>query len=215
MIISRIKGLFLSTFVPLTICLFALAVFPPISHADDQAEAQHYAPVKEKAYEGIPGRLRYNVHIVLIEEDKHGNIVPRKDSSSLTRHQLAATVMAAALYYAEAKNADVVGVTLESQPGPAFGKSPLATVTYAPDGKGVSGSDNWTWDMLQATPRGLTAQELKIQRLWGEMRGQFQANGFTDEERLKAAIAKKLKIPVEKVMLYPVFLEPFQPERTN
>lgn len=60
-------------------------------------------PSKKKAYEGTPGRLRYNVHIVLIEEDAHGNIVPKRDSSSLDKQQLAATVMGAALYYAEAK----------------------------------------------------------------------------------------------------------------
>ena len=41
------------------------------------------------------------------------------------------------------------------------------------------------------------------------MREQFQANGFTDEKGLTAVIAKKLKIPAEKVMLNPVFPEPF------
>lgn len=204
-----------SLFLPLIVCLLACTMLPAFAWADIQAEPQRYAPIEEKAYEGTPGRLRYTVRIVLVEEDKQGQIIPQRDSSAVTKRQLADTVMAAALYYAEAKSADVVGIVLDSQPGPAFGKIPLATVTYAPDGKGVSGSDNWTWDMLQATPRGLTAQELKIQRLWGEMRGQFQANGFTDEERLKAAIAKKLKIPERKVMLYPVFLEPFQLERGN
>lgn len=109
----------------------------------------------------------------------------------------------------------MVSITLDSQPGPAFGKTVLATAVYAPDGKGVSGSDDWTWSTLQATPRGLTAQELKIQRLWGEMREQFQANGFTDEGRLTAAIAKKLKVPAEKVMLSPVFPEPFPLEWTK
>lgn len=86
----------------------------------------------------------------------------------------------------------VLSITLDSQPGPAFGKTVLATAVYAPDGKSVSGSDDWTWSTLQATPRGLTAQELKIQCLWGEMREQFQANGFTDEGRLTAAITKKM-----------------------
>ncbi|OUO49247.1 hypothetical protein B5F76_14220 [Desulfovibrio sp. An276] len=79
----------------------------------------------------------------------------------------------------------------------------------------MSGSDDWTWSTLQATPRGLTAQELKIQCLWGEMREQFQANGFTDEGRLTAAITKKMKVPAEKVMLNPVFPEPFPQEWTD
>lgn len=204
-----------SFFFPLIVCLLACTMLPAFARADIQAEPQRYAPIEEKAYEGTPGRLRYNVHIVLIEEDAHGNIVPKRDSSSLDKQQLAATVMGAALYYAEAKSADVVGIVLDSQPGPAFGKTILATATYAPDGKGLSGSDDWTWNTLQATPRGLTAQELKIQRLWGEMRGKFQVDGSTDERRLKAAIAKKLKIPAEKVMLNPVFPEPFPQEWTR
>ena len=203
-----------SFFLPLIVCLLACTMLPTFVRADIQAEPQRYAPIEEKAYEGTPGRLRYTVRIVLVE-DRQGQIIPRRDSSAVTKRQLADTVMAAALYYAEAKNAAVVGIMLDSQPGPAFGKTVLATATYAPDGKGVSGSDDWTWNTLQATPRGLTAQELKIQRLWGEMREQFQANGFTDEKGLTVAIAKKLKIPAEKVMLNPVFPEPFPQEWTD
>ena len=150
-----------------------------------------------------------------MEQDKQGNYIARRDSSTVSKRQLAATVITAARYYAQEKRAAVVSITLDSQPGPAFGKTVLATAIYAPDGKGVSGSDDWTWSTLQATPRGLTAQELKIQRLWGEMREQFQANGFTDEGRLTAAIAKKMKIPAEKVMLNPVFPEPFPQEWTR
>ena len=201
-----------SFFLPLIVCLLACTMLPAFVRADIQAGPQRYAPIEEKTYEGTPGRLRYTVRIVLVEEDKQGQIIPRRDSSAVTKRQLADTVMAAALYYAEAKNAAVVGIMLDSQPGPAFGKTVLATATYAPDGKGVSGSDDWTWNTLQATPRGLTAQELKIQRLWGEMRGKFQVDGSTDEGRLKAAIAKKLKIPAEKVRLNPVFPEPFPQE---
>ena len=196
-------------------CLFSLPLFALSVWADEQSEAQFFAPTKESPYEGIPGRLRYNVRIVLVEQDEQGNYIARRDSSTVSKRQLAATVIAAAHYYAQEKRAAVVSITLDSQPGPAFGKTVLATATYAPDGKGVSGSDDWTWNTLQATPRGLTAQELKIQRLWGEMREQFQANGFTDEKGLTAVIAKKLKIPAEKVMLNTVFPEPFPQEWTD
>lgn len=196
-------------------CLFSLPLFALSVWADEQSEAQFFAPTKESPYEGIPGRLRYNVRIVLVEQDEQGNYIARRDSSTVSKRQLAATVIAAAHYYAQEKRAAVVSITLDSQPGPAFGKTVLATATYVPDGKGVSGSDDWTWNTLQATPRGLTAQELKIQRLWGEMRGRFQVDGSTDEGRLKAAIAKKLKIPAEKVMLNPVFPEPFPQEWTD
>lgn len=194
------------------ICLFVFPLLSSAAWAEEQSEAQFFAPTKESPYEGIPGRLRYNVRIILVEQDKQGNYIARRDSSAVSKRQLAATVIAAARHYAEDKNATVVNITLDSQPGPAFGKTVLATATYAPDGKGVSGSDDWTWSNLQATPRGLTAQELKVQRLWGEMREQFQEDGTTDEKRLKAAISKKMKIPAEKVKLNPVFPEPFPQE---
>ena len=196
-------------------CLFSLPLFALSVWADEQSEAQFFAPTKESPYEGIPGRLRYNVRIVLVEQDEQGNYIARRDSSTVSKRQLAATVIAAAHYYAQEKRAAVVSITLDSQPGPAFGKTVLATATYAPAGKAVPGPDHGTWNTLQATPRGLTAQELKIQRLWGEMREQFQANGFTDEKGLTAVIAKKLKIPAEKVMLNPVFPEPFPQEWTD
>ena len=186
------------------VCLLVLPLFSLSAWADEQSEAQFFAPTKESPYEGIPGRLRYNVRIVLVEQDKQGNYIARRDSSTVSKRQLAATVITAARYYAQEKRAAVVSITLDSQPGPAFGKTVLATAIY-----------DWTWSTLQATPRGLTAQELKIQRLWGEMREPFQANGFTDEGRLTAAIAKKLKIPAEKVMLSPVFPEPFPQECTD
>lgn len=197
------------------ICQFVFPLLSSAAWAEEQSEAQFFAPTKESPYEGISGRLRYNVRIILVEQDKQGNYIARRDSSAASKRQLAATVIAAARHYAEDKNAAVVNITLDSQPGPAFGKTVLATATYAPDGKGVSGSDDWTWSNLQATPRGLNAQELKVQRLWGEMREQFQEDGTTDEKRLKAAISEKMKIPAEKVKLNPVFPEPFPQEWAN
>lgn len=206
------KRLFSRIFAGLCACLLVMVLCSPAVRADEPAL---FAPTKESPYEGIPGRLRYNVRIVLVEQDKQGQYIPMSDSSAVSKRQLAATVIAAALYYAQEKRAAVVSITLDSQPGPAFGKTILATATYAPDGKGVSGSDDWTWSNLQAAPRGLTAQELKVQRLWGELRDHFQVNGFTDEERLTATIAQKMKIPAEKVKLSPVFPEPFPLEWTK
>ena len=98
-------GKMVSFFLPLIVCLFVFTMLPAFVRADTQAEPQRYAPIEEKAYEGTLGRLRYTVRIVLVEEDKQGQIIPRRDSSAVTKRQLADTVMAAALYYAEAKNA--------------------------------------------------------------------------------------------------------------
>lgn len=107
--------------VAVLICL----VFPPLSPAvwaEEQSDVQFFAPTKESPYEGIPGRLRYNVRIILVEQDKQGKYIARSDSSAVNQRQLAATVIAAARYYAEDKKAAVVNITLDSQPGPGLAR---------------------------------------------------------------------------------------------
>lgn len=79
------------------VCLLVLPLFSLSAWADEQSEAQFFAPTKESPYEGIPGRLRYNVRIVLVEQDKQGNYIARRDSSTVSKRQLAATVIAPAI----------------------------------------------------------------------------------------------------------------------
>ncbi|MDD2966511.1 MAG: hypothetical protein PHN64_03315 [Desulfovibrionaceae bacterium] len=56
--------------------------------------------------------------------------------------------------------------------------------------------------MIRVVEHGMTARALEISRLWAAMRGQYQtAQGFTDEEALVKAIAKKLGIPEKEAGL--------------
>lgn len=72
---------------------------------------------------------------------------------------LAATVIAAAKHYAQTTKANMVGVVLDGGFKKPAANIQLARCNYAPDGKGVSGTDNWTWNDVRAADRGLTAEE--------------------------------------------------------
>nr|WP_252209526.1 DUF4875 domain-containing protein [Desulfovibrio desulfuricans] len=86
------------------------------------------------------------------------------NQDKLTKEQLAATVVAAAKYHAQATSAQMVGVALQTQYFPNHGAARLAIVDYAPDGKGVSGKDNWRWNMFSAAESGPTDAELKAEK---------------------------------------------------
>lgn len=162
----------------------------PLPYAAVAADKDHRAKIK---------RTRMDVRIVLVTRDAGGKVVQLPDSSEATKEQLAATVIAAAKFYAQAPGIDFVGLVLDSQFGAGYGACQLATADYAPDGKGASGSDAWAWQMVQATDRGLSANELRIQRLWNALRGQFQNELGTDEPALRQAIAKQMGLPVAEV----------------
>lgn len=159
-------------------------------------KALPYAAVKaDKEHRAAINRTKLDIRIVLAEKSADGKISPLSHHENVSKEQLAATVIAAAKYYAQKTGADFVSVVLDSQFGTDFGVSQLASAQYAPDGKGVSGKDNWTWQLLRVVEHGMTARELEAQHLWGELRGQYQTpQGTTDEAALTAAIAKKMGV---------------------
>lgn len=53
---------------------------------------------------------------------------------------------------------------LQTQYFPNHSAARLAIVDYAPDGKGVSGKDNWRWNMFSAAESGPTDAELKAEK---------------------------------------------------
>ncbi|WP_394027467.1 DUF4875 domain-containing protein [Desulfovibrio falkowii] len=158
----------------------------PLPYAVYDAQRDHRATT---------GRTKLNLRMILASKNAKGQIIPLEDTSTVTKEQLAATVIAAAKHYAKAAGVQFVGVALDSQFGAGVATTQLAVADYAPDGKGVSGKDNWTWQQVKAAENGLTKQELAMQELWGQWRDQFQtAQGITDEAALSAAIGKKLGI---------------------
>ena len=163
----------------------------PLPYAVYDAQRDHRATT---------GRTKLNLRIILASKNAKGQIIPLEDTSTVTKEQLAATVIAAAKHYAKAAGVQFVGVALDSQFGAGVATTQLAVADYAPDGKGVSGKDNWTWQQVKAAENGLTKQELTMQELWGKWRDQYQTpQGITDEAALSAAIGKKLGIAPNEV----------------
>lgn len=149
----------------------------------------------QKDHRATTGRTKLSLRIILAGKNAKGQIIPLEDTSTVTKEQLAATVIAAAKHYAKAAGVQFVGVALDSQFGAGIATTQLAVADYAPDGKGISGKDNWTWQQVKAAESGLTKQELTMQEMWGQWRDQYQTpQGITDEAALSAAIGKKLGI---------------------
>lgn len=91
---------------------------------------------------------------------------------------------------------------LDALPGGDGAACQLATADYVPDGKGISGKENWTWNGVRAAETPFSDQELEMQQLWGEMRKDFQTSaGETDEAALSRAIGKRMGISTSKVTL--------------
>lgn len=119
-------------------------------------------------------------------------IVPTGDQSQATQADLAATVMQAAMATQNETGLPVVTVNMLCQnTGDSYADMQLALATYIPDGKGFSGNDvTPVWETVMVAGRGFTEQELQYLRLWGEMRGQYQKDGRTDDDSLDNAIHK-------------------------
>lgn len=166
-----------------------------------KAIAMPYVAYEAETDQKANNRTLLDLRIVLAEHTEDGKVLPRAYSDDLGKEQLAATVIAAAKYYAQSTGVDIVSVVLDSQfTQNLYGNSILAHCVYAPDGGGITGDQGWTYNNVsRAQPRGLSTQELLVQKLWGEMRGQYQKDGITDEEALTKAIAEKMGIAPQDV----------------
>ena len=130
-----------------------------------KAKAVPYAVVQaQKEHRAAIGRTKLLLRIVPVAKGKDGKIQPLHDQNKLTKEQLAATAVAAAKYHAQLTGAQMVSVALQTQFFPNHGAARLATVDYAPDGKGVSGKDNWRWHMFSAAEAGPTDAALKTEK---------------------------------------------------
>ena len=131
---------------------------------------------------------------------------------AITPEDRAATVMEAALHFSKAtrsdwtRGPDWTSVTLWSTP--SVHPTPrhhflIATVEYAPDGCGVSGSgDDCTglfWTNLEAMDGQLTKEQLEIWEAWDTYKADFteriEVEEYSydqiDEDRLREFLAKK------------------------
>ena len=114
--------------------------------------------------------------------------------------------MNAAIEYQEEKSVDMVEVILDLSRASSGAVLPYAIARYAPDGKGMSGADNLTWEVT-ATGEQVEPVQIEIADLWFSNwdKPEFQLrNGLTNEKKMTAFIAKELKIKQADVHL-PLF----------
>lgn len=181
----------------------------PVSSAPASVVAALPAPVpymlvaSENTSSGSRKRWRYR-------------IVPADaNQSELSRQNMTATVVAAAKHYTETGGAALVQVILESQADRRpHAATQLARAEYSPDGKGAGGDTGKVW-RVTAGKRGTTTQEREMASMWAEMRGHYQKDGLTDEDALRAAIAKRMEISPGEVKLPRILQEevPLSPEQ--
>ena len=117
-----------------------------------------------------------------------------------TFDEYAQTAMKAAKEQLEKQGVDVIYVYLAPDAS-LVGIGPYyARVHYALDGKGLSGEQDWTWEVY-ATHEIYTETEIKVTYLWEQYKERYRVDEFVfNEEALIKAIANELSINEEDVM---------------
>ena len=117
--------------------------------------------------------------------------------TAITPEDRIATAMEAALHFFTATRPDFVNVLIEATPSPFLYGNVLATVDYAPDGCGVSGSgDDCTgsiWTDLKASDMQLTKEQVDIWEAWEHHKGDFK-------ERIEVGDASYEQVNEEPLM---------------
>jgi hypothetical protein len=125
----------------------------------------------------------------------------RLTSDASTRDDRAAVVMAVARRVQQERQADVVEAIQDLSVGSSGSLAALAIARFAPDGKGMSGYSKTTWEVMSSDSE-IEPIEMQMANLWFKNRHLFETrDGFTDERRMKAFIARELKMPASKVTL--------------
>lgn len=156
------------------------------SSTPELPEARSYQVIS-KGDSSFPGRKRVQFNIVSSEAD--------------TREEFAQTAMRAAIDAIEQENSDVAAVYLEASPGTVGQGTAYAIAFYAPDSGGLSGEQEWKWD-VEAQDKPFSTQQIRIAELWDNYRDDYQTpEGYTDEAPLREFIANELGIEAQEVRL--------------
>ena len=186
----------------------------PVERAAEAPQTQSEATPQSPALVGHPLVVKI---INYKEYERNGRnrleitIIPAEDQSKATQADLAATAVAVATQAHKKTEAPIVSVTMLCQKAAnAYGEPQLAYVVYVADGLGMTGkTPGKIWEFLDAAPRGFTKQELKYLQLWAEMRENYMdKNGFLQSDKLKVAVAKKMKIKPDDINPHVIIREP-------
>lgn len=143
------------------------------------------------------------------------DIIP-EGTPELNRQSLGDSVIRSALALEEIARADVYILHLHQDEGVYRDElfTPLALCTYVPDGKGIGGDGDLTWD-VQAAEEPVPDNIIRVARYWRAERSKFlerkewEVNGQTmvdeeylNEDALTAHLSKMLGIPEDEVMIY-------------
>jgi hypothetical protein len=174
----------------------------PTASAPAQNESTESAPSEEDVQTVDP------VEYTIVDAES-GVVAGRKRvtanilaPNATTFEQRGETIIAAAKDLQESESADVVAIFMIPSEKLIGEGVNLALVRYAPDGKGFSGDQDWTWE-VQASQESVDPQAFKVRELFVEKSPEFQMETefgpAVDEEAVTQAIADELGITVDEV----------------
>lgn len=179
--------------VPLTfILLLCLSILACSSPKIETPHAKGYSIVLTNDF-SFPGRKRIGISIVA-------------ENNELSFEEKAQTVMKAAMDIQEKHSAQMVSVLMEYSKESSGIGFVSAKAEYSPDNGGYSGDQNYTWN-VESTRSNPTKLQIDSLKLWGAHRNSFKNDGMVDEPKLKAFIAKQLRIDPGDVDLPFITLE--------
>lgn len=173
-------------------------LIPGSSNLPSLEQAKPYQLIDSKDF-SFAGRKRIEAVIV---------------SSANSKDERAQTAMKAAIELQQKTDADVTAILLEMDKHSIRQGNALALANYAPDNGGLSGDQNWTWE-VEASDQPLAKLAINVITLWETSKNSFRkSDGLVDEPKLKAAIAKQIGISIEQVGRNKVFIsrETYRPQ---
>jgi hypothetical protein len=193
------------TKTPKVLGLVILAIIAPILLSSCSGEPEN-APEHSK---GRPYELIEQSDLSVAGRERREFKIYSPGSSTID--ELAHTSMGAALYYQDAIEAAVTYVRLYQTKDAIDADLPGALVDYAPDGRGNSGDQDWTWKVSTLSVQ-INSLELKVKKSWEANKHKFiESDGLVNEEELTSFIANQLNIPVSAVKLPVLNAKAYEP----
>lgn len=165
------------------------------------------APKASQAQSSVPVQpLKYKVlkledSSIPVRRRARALIMPISPDNEINQMSLTATCMGAAKYLAN-DGIQMIGVFVVDRAAEnPLDQVQLARCDYAPDGKGVSGKDNWTWGAIMATNGTTSAEYKKFQDTWASLRNKYadKYGVINDEGPITKEVAKKMGKTVKDI----------------
>lgn len=165
--------------------------------APKASQAQLSVPVQPLKYKV----LKLEDSSIPVRRRARAIIMPTSPNNDATQMSLAATCIGAAKHLAKANDIQMISVFVADREADPLDQVQLARCEYAPDGKGISGKDNWTWGTVTAANGTTSAEYRKYRDTWAALRGKYtDRNGLiNDEGPITKEVAKKMGKTVKDI----------------